>query len=102
MDIYRYPPLVSVSESPPTSPSLNLNSTMFSSSHPLLYLSGLPVGVEISIYSVDGRKVFDTNFTQSEFHLNLNNLNISSGIYFLKVTDQEESDLMMKKFELLR
>ena len=101
-DIYRYPPLVSVSESPLTSPSLNLNSTMFSSSRPLLYLSGLPVGVEISIYSVDGRKVFSADFTQTEFHLNLNNLNISSGIYFLKVNDQEGSDLLMKKFELLR
>ncbi|KQC15124.1 MAG: hypothetical protein APR63_12635 [Desulfuromonas sp. SDB] len=102
LQIYRYPPLVSVSESPPNLSSLNLNSTFFSSSHPLLSLSGLPVGVEISIYSVDGRKVFDTNYTQPEFHLNLNNLNISSGIYFLKVSDDQGDDLLMKKIELLK
>ncbi|MGC9367840.1 MAG: T9SS type A sorting domain-containing protein [bacterium] len=101
-DIYHYPPLVSVTESPPILSPLNLNSTFFSSSRPLLSLSGLPSQGTINIYSVDGRKVFDQEFSQSEFHLNLNNLDISSGVYFLKVTDQEGDDLLMKKLELLR
>ena len=47
---------------------------------------------KIKIFSVNGKEVFSSNYFQKSIHLN----NLSSGIYFLKLTT--EKGLLIKKF----
>lgn len=103
--IYKFDNTTGIIEEPVVVRNSNIttNRTFFSrSSNNSLTWSNLPPSGKIEIFSVDGRKILEREFTDQQGNITYSfDKNISAGIYFYLVTDRQGNILKKDKLGII-